>query len=176
MSSIIENEIPSIKNASLPYSLQALSERNCNEYSKNAKFKDQEKIYTIYNLLGGEGKPGYGSSSSAMDYLNDIEKRYTTTNSDDNFIDTNKKIMNSAYHRFKNKAVEIELRNKIGYLIKNYNLNKLIQKISSKNLLDEFYNQKWKNINFYRKEMYYNKWKSSDMAAKEINKIFINAK
>jgi|APGre2960657404_1045060.scaffolds.fasta_scaffold23182_4 hypothetical protein len=91
MSSIIENEIPSIKNASLPYSLQALSERNCNEYSKNAKFKDQEKIYTIYNLLGGEGKPGYGSSSSAMDYLNDIEKRYTTTNSDDNFIDTNKK-------------------------------------------------------------------------------------
>lgn len=92
------------------------------------------------------------------------------------FIDTNKKIMNSAYHRFKNKAVEIELRNKIGYLIKNYNLNKLIQKISSKNLLDEFYNQKWKNINFYRKEMYYNMWESSDIAAKEINKIFINAK
>ena len=90
------------------------------------------------------------------------------------FIDTNKKIMNSAYYRFKNKAIEIELRNKIGYLIKNYNLNKLIHKISSKNLLSEFYNQKWKNINFYRKKLYYNKWNSSNIAAKEINKILIN--
>lgn len=91
MSSIIENEIPAIKDASLPYSLQVLSERNCNEYSKTGKFKDQAKIYKIYDLLGGDGKPGYGSNSSAMDYLNDIEKRYTNTNSEDNFIDTNKK-------------------------------------------------------------------------------------
>lgn len=98
MSSIIENEMPAIKDASIPYSLQVLSERNCNEYSKNGKFKDQEKIYKIYNLLGGEGKLGYGSSSSAMDYLNDIEKRYTTTNSDDNFINNKKKLLAEAFY------------------------------------------------------------------------------
>ena len=50
------------------------------------------------------------------------------------FIDTNKKIMNSDYHRFKNKAVEIELRDKIGYLVKNYDVNELIKKINSENL------------------------------------------
>jgi len=99
MSSIIENEKPAIKDACLPYSLQVLSERNCAEYSKNGKFKDTEKIKKVYNLLGGEGKIGYGSNSSAMDYLNDIEKRYTNTDSDDNFIKTNKKrLLSEAFY------------------------------------------------------------------------------
>ena len=90
------------------------------------------------------------------------------------FIDTNKKIMNSDYHRFKNKAVEIELRDKIGYLVKNYDVNELIKKINSENLYNNFFNTKLKNIYFYRDKMFYNKWKSSEIAAKEINKIIIN--
>ena len=90
------------------------------------------------------------------------------------FVDTNKKIMNTDYHRFKNKAVEIELRDKIGYLVKNYDVNELIKKINSENLYNNFFNTKLKNIYFYRDKMFYNKWKSSEIAAKEINKIIIN--
>ena len=54
--------------------------------------------------------------------------------------------MNSDYHRFKNKAVEIELRDKIGYLVKNYDVNELIKKINSENLYNNFFNTKLKNI------------------------------
>ncbi len=87
------------------------------------------------------------------------------------FIDTKKKIMNSDYNLFKNKAVEIELRDKIGYLIKNYDLEKIIKKINSKNLNQDFYNNKFENIIFYREKMFYNKWNSSEIAAKELNQI-----
>ena len=54
---------------------------------------------------------------------------FTYARKDNFFIDTNKKIMNSDYHRFKNKAVEIELRDKIGYLVKNYDVNELIKRL-----------------------------------------------
>ena len=90
------------------------------------------------------------------------------------FIDTNKKIMNSDYNHFENKAVEIELRDKIGYLIKNYDLDELIKTINSENLINDFYSKKFENLNFYRENMYYNRWNSSEVAANEINKILLN--
>lgn len=90
------------------------------------------------------------------------------------FIDTDKKIMNSDYNYFENKAVEIELRDKIGYLIKNYDLDELIKTINSENLINDFYTNKFKNLNFYRENMYYNRWNSSEVAANQINKILLN--
>ena len=90
------------------------------------------------------------------------------------FIDTNKKIMNSDYNRFENKPVEIYLRDKIGYLIKNYDLDELIYKLNSKDLASDFYREKFKNLIYYRENMFYNQWNSSEVAANEINKILLS--
>ena len=47
------------------------------------------------------------------------------------FINTPKKIMNSDYNKFLNKAVEIDLRNKIGFVCDIDQINDIIKNISN---------------------------------------------
>jgi hypothetical protein len=97
MSSIIENEFPAIKNVVLPDTLQKFCEIETKEYSIKGKFKNRTKAKKVYDLLGGDGVIGKGNSSSANDTLNDIEKRYKETNSE-NKKKYNVKLFSEAFY------------------------------------------------------------------------------
>lgn len=87
------------------------------------------------------------------------------------FVDIPKKIMNSDYYHFKNQALEITLREKIGFLFGMNDYKKIVNKINSREFLDEFNSEKISNIKKYRKIMFFNPGQSSSTASKEIIKI-----
>ena len=58
------------------------------------------------------------------------------------FVDIPKKIMNSDYYHFKNQALEITLREKIGFLFGMNDYKKIVNKINSREFLDEFNSEK----------------------------------
>ena len=86
------------------------------------------------------------------------------------FINTPMKIMNKDYYKFKNKALEIEIREKIGFLFNTNEYQKLIEKLNSPDFLNQF-NNKIKNIEYYREFMFFNHGQSSNIAASEIINI-----
>lgn len=103
-------------------------------------------------------------SGIMWDYALGLEKKVI-------FLDVEKKIFNKNYHKFKNKPVEIYLRNKMG-LVYNINeienISKLVNDIRDVNL---WYPKK-KNIKKIKKYLYFNHGKSSYICAKKILDLF----
>ena len=69
------------------------------------------------------------------------------------------------------KIIEITLREKIGFLFGMNDYKKIVNKINSREFLDEFNSEKISNIKKYRKIMFFNPGQSSSTASKEIIKI-----
>lgn len=84
------------------------------------------------------------------------------------FINTPKKIMNSDYDKFLNKAVEIDLRNKIGFVCDIDQINDIIKKFQTNQFINEFRQNKMKNILKYRNKMFFNPGRSSEIGAQKI--------
>ena len=84
------------------------------------------------------------------------------------FVNTPKKIMNSDYDKFLNKAVEIDLRNKIGFVCDIDNIKETINKFKTNEFINEFNDSKVINILNYRKKMFFNPGRSSEVGAQKI--------
>ncbi len=90
------------------------------------------------------------------------------------FLDIPKKIMNQDYEKFLNKAVEISYRNKIGYIFKLDEFDKLANFIKNDQFLNKFNLEKIENIKKVRHEIFFNHGKSTEYASNYIKDILKN--